>query len=149
MGLDCDFNAWNGSYSAFNRFRQFVAAASGASYPPHSEKIMAEYPIIRDGERDSGVHTQWWVLDDAKPFDPGVRLFLSHSDCDGEISWQDCIRVARGLLRIRPEAERLAADPEWEAVGRIAANGGYLACLDAFVAGCRAAMRAQKPLRFH
>ncbi len=40
MGLRCSHDAFHGAYSAFNRFRQFIAAAIGGSHPPH------EYPDV-------------------------------------------------------------------------------------------------------
>ena len=35
MGLDVSHDAFHGAYSAFNRLRQFVCAATGGSFPPH------------------------------------------------------------------------------------------------------------------
>lgn len=150
MGLDCSHDAFHGAYSAFNRLRQFVCAATGGSFPPHwmhdangdflkdergqiriRADIEADYFLCGDGfERE-----EW----------PGLYEFLTHSDCDGEISPEMCVKVADDLERLLPKMEAV----KWESHGHIAARGGFLEVVRKFIAGCRAAAATGEPLDFH
>ena len=131
MGLRCSHNAFCGSYAAFNRLRQFVAAATGGIFPPHTEP---ELP------------PDWYACGDDYPRSawPGLHAFLAHSDCEGELSPATCAAVADDLERLLPRMEAL----QWESRGHIAARGGFLAVVRAFIGGCRAAAAAGEPLTF-
>lgn len=135
MGLDTTHDAFHGAYSAFNRFRQFVLKSIGGSWPPHEDKTL-------DPER--------WYWDDEK-FDlrkhEGLWEFFTHSDCDGEISPEMCVKVADELESILPHIEELAKSED--ANGHIARDGGFVAVTHRFIAGCRLAAERNEPLEFH
>jgi hypothetical protein len=76
---------------------------------------------------------------------PGLYEFLAHSDCDGEISPEMCVKVADDLERLIPKMEEL----HWDSFGHIAARGGFIEVVRKFIAGCRAAAAANEPLDFH
>jgi hypothetical protein len=152
MGLDCSHDAFHGAYSAFNRLRQFVCAATGpdGSYPPH-------YQYTADGglqDGPNGLLLRRTDLDDnmfyigdeyGQESHPGLWEFLTHSDCDGEIAPEMCVKVADDLERLLPKMEAMT----WASHGHIAARGGFLEVVRKFIAGCRAAAAANEPLAFH
>ena len=149
MGLDCSHDAFHGAYSAFNTLRQCVNEATGGSTPPHWE-YGPRGGLIKHGNNPAKRKPE---LDDdfiyfgegytASDY-PGLREFLIHSDCDGEISPEMCEKVADDLEKILPLVEALG----WEAGGHIARGGGFVAVLQRFIAGCRAAAEANEPLIF-
>jgi len=147
MGLDCSHDAFHGAYSAFNSFRQAVAFAIGGSFPPHYKRD-EKGSFLRD-EADKLIRDT--SLDDESVYTgddytqekyPGLFEFLSHSDCDGEISPEMCKAVADDL---EPLLEKM---PD-ECFGHIARDGGYRQVLQRFIDGCRAAHAAGEPLDFH
>lgn len=147
MGLDCSHDAFHGAYSAFSRLRQCVAAASGGSYPPHY--VYGPNGQVQEDERgrlkrveglDDGMVYFGRDLDETS----GLRIFLEHSDCDGEIGPDDCLRVADELEPLLPRVEAMG----WLDCGHIGRDGGYVAVLKRFIAGCRAAHAAGEPLLF-
>lgn len=142
MGLGVSHGAFRGAYSAFNRLRQEVARAVGGSYPPHWEygpqgEIVGSLPALRDD----------WIYwaDDYTPEDhPGILEFLTHSDCDGEIPPEMCVKVADELEELLPRVAQLNS----VAAGHLANAGGYVEVLKKFIAGCREAAAANEPLEF-
>lgn len=133
MGLDCNFDAFHGSYSAFNRLRQFVAKSIGGSFPPHEDKSL---------------DTDYWYFPDNYTKDKykGFHEFFIHSDCDGEISPEMCKIVADELEAELPKMEELAKT--MESIGHIASRGGYIAVVEQFIDGCRMAHEENEPLIF-
>ena len=134
MGLDCSHDAFSGAYSAFNRLRREVARAMDGSWPPHSKFAI-------DGEVLS--EDKWYYgADYSEETHPGLFVFMAHSDCDGEISSEYCVKVADDLEALLPKIE------ERNAGGHLSRAGGYRGTLEKFIAGCRAAAAANEPLEF-
>lgn len=124
MGLDCTHGAWHGAYSAFNRLRSEICAACGGDWP----NMLAENPM--------------WTYDtEVVPMehDEGMKLFLGHSDCGGELSPAECIRVAAFLDWVGPKLADYGS--------------GHLpsprAAAARFAEGCRLAASKSEPLGFH
>lgn len=150
MGLDCSHDAFHGAYSAFNRFRKAVAEAVGGSYPPHFAKsqLTGEYVRDRYGSLvfDDTLDATMWYWDDeySAETNPGLYEFLCHSDCDGEISPEMCVKVAdelEALLPILDEMESTGGHlDKFETMGNVARQ---------FIAGCRAAADNNEPLEFY
>lgn len=152
MGLDCSHDAFHGAYSAFNRLRQFVCAATGpdGSYPPHY--VYGPGGSVQEGHngtllRKPGLDEDMWYIGD--DFDrethAGLWEFLTHSDCDGEIAPDMCAKVADDLEALLPAMEALG----WaEHGGHIERGGGYVATVKRFIAGCRDAAAKGEPLLF-
>jgi len=131
MGLDTSHDAFHGAYSAFNRFRQAVAAAMGGSWPPHKD------PKLKD--------TEWyWGRGFDEKTHPGLFVLMSHSDCDGVISPTDCELVANDLASLLPAIGEMGRGS-----GHVESQGGYGAVTRQFIAGCRAAHAAGEDLEFH
>ena len=150
MGLDCSHDAFHGAYSAFNRLRQEVARAIGGSFPPHWEfdengelKRDKNGLVVYDKDKEDGAW--YWGDGYSAETHPGLAEFMRHSDCDGEISPEMCVKVADDLESILPKIEALGST----AAGHIAARGGYVEVVRKFIAGCREAAAAGEPLDFH
>lgn len=129
MGLDCSHGAFSGAYGSFNRLRQEVCRAMGGSYPPHKNT-------------DLDFLSWYWGDGYREDTHPGLGIFLSHSDCDGEISAKDCLLVARDLEVI---AEKM---PDYGGGGHLERDGGYRAVARKFAEGCRLAHGANESLEF-
>lgn len=147
MGLDCSHDAFHGAYSAFNRLRQEVCYVTGGSFPPHwvrnedgSLKRDCHQLLIYDQTLDGKMIYFGDELDDKS----GMYCFLCHSDCDGEISPEMCVKVADDLEAILPKIEALAD----QGGGHIQYCGGFAEVLKKFIAGCRLAAHNNEPLLF-
>lgn len=147
MGLDTSHDAFHGAYSAFNRFRQVICRATGGSFPPHwlynddgSLKVDEHGLAIYNKDLDDKLIYFGGDLDD----ESGLYAFLMHSDCDGEISPEMCVKVADDLEKILPA---IAALPD-RGGGHIAARGGFAEVTRKFIAGCREAAKEGVPLEF-
>ena len=113
MGLDTSHDAFHGAYSAFNSLRQEVAHAIGGSYGPHwlrthHGEIARDkdgYPIRDETLNDAMFYVPDEITEDAFP---GLWEFLRHSDCDGEISPEMCMKVADDLDHCFPRCRRAA-----------------------------------------
>jgi len=137
MGLDCSHGAFNGAYSAFNRFRRAICAAIGGSWPPHD-------PAWRNPTGGTPGDDEWYYDDDAVPAEhmAGMLAIMEHSDCGGELTPEQCRNVS-GFLR-------------WAAPRMTGETGGHLiraglAMGDVairFAAGCDLAAAAGESLTF-
>lgn len=147
MGLDCSHNAWHGAYSAFMTWRRKIAEIVGIPlelmegfYSDDMNQIkLAEFAgpnaeaIIELVRRTCPI--KWSSL---KP-DP-LHALLYHSDCEGELSPDECASIATRLEDILPLL------PNGDAGGHI---GNWRDKTKAFIDGCRAAAAANEPLDFH
>ncbi len=133
MGLDTTHDAFHGAYSAFNRFRQAIAKAAGGSWPPHADPI--EYP-----------NPEQWYWDESYSEETHRGLFalMMHSDCEGEISPEDCVCVANDLETLLPALDEMGSGG-----GHLEREGGIGAVTRKFITGCRLAATENKPLGFH
>ena len=148
MGLDTSHDAFHGAYSAFNRFRQMICFVIGGSHPPHYEynddfsfkpEVAGLLPIRADLDENMVYFGQ--DLED----DSGLVELLLHSDYNGEISPEMCVKIADELEELLPKIESL---PDTSG-GHIKARGGYVGVTRKFIDGCRAAAAAGEPLIFH
>ncbi|WP_231489869.1 hypothetical protein [Pedobacter sp. Leaf170] len=88
MGLDTSHNAFHGAYSSFMRFRmQLLELVNGSD--------ISEF--------------EGYGLDATKPVstlnDGGLEILFNHSDCDGEISPEDCKKLAESLDAYIPKMD--------------------------------------------
>ncbi|MDG1949479.1 MAG: hypothetical protein P8J32_01495 [bacterium] len=79
MGLDTTHGCWNGAYSSFGAFRKELAEQIGIT--------LSDYQgfggnLLFDGLKH------------------GIISLLDHSDCDGELSPEECTSVAQGLQQV-------------------------------------------------
>lgn len=142
MGLDTTHDCWHGAYSAFSRWRNYVAKTAGyviakvtwddVGYP--ADTVMLEWHRYEA----KNYYGQW----DTLPDDPLIILIV-HSDCEGEIKPQHATILADRLEEILQDMEDEPAN------GHIAYHGGYRACTEQFIAGLRSAAVANEPVRFY
>lgn len=121
MGLDISHDTWHGAYSSFMRWRRKIAEIAG-------------YPEL-DKMYGFGGNIQWG----AYMQNPLTEL-LSHSDCDGEISYEDANKIADALEALLPKLAGL------DGGGHI---GDYTEKTKEFIAGCRLAYSLKENLDFH
>lgn len=129
MGLDVSHGDFSMAYSAFNRFRQAIAKAAGAQFPPHDDPSLDRSMI-------------YWP-DDFTERQPGLAAFLTHSDCDGEIDPETCVKIADEMTALLPNLEQMG-----DGGGHIARAGGLAEAARQFIAAARAAATAGEPLEF-
>jgi len=131
MGLNCSHGAFDGAYSAFNRFRQIVMKAAGGSWPPHEDKSLSNSKF-------------YWGEGYCEESHPGLAIFFSQSDCDGEISPGDCLLVVNDLEQLLDKIK----DLDTESWGHIEKQGGFYAVTKRFIDGCKRAHGLNEPLLF-
>lgn len=104
MGLDVSHECWSGPYSAFHRWRCWLAEQAG--YPPLD---LMEGFQIDESDRKAYVNAKYPDIGSPMPIPP-IRQFpfhsdplswlLFHSDCDGKIHWSLCKGIALRLAGI-------------------------------------------------
>ena len=150
MGLDTTHGCWHGAYSAFMRWREMIADVAGMPplelmegfYTPFGGR---ELPTLYHGDityfsgglkrLDKRLPIKWDCL---KP-DP-IHKLLNHSDCEGEIEWEDCVAIAERLDQLIPLL------PTGDAGGHI---GFWRSKTQTFADGLRLAARMKENVGFH
>lgn len=118
MGLDTSHDAWHGPYSSFNDFRKWLAIQIGIN--------LNEYA----GYGGNGTKDLQSIPHDIMPL-------LNHSDCDGELTPDECRLIAKGIKEI---LDKLPKDThEWS----------YYQMAIRFRKGCVKAANAKQNLEFH
>lgn len=126
MGLLVSHGAFNGSYTAFDRFRDAICQAIGGKWA-----------------KEHG-DPWYWGEGYSKESHPGLHAFLCHSDCDGELTALECALLADELEAILPELDKLGMG-----AGHIERDGGYAAIANRFIEACRLAHKQGESLVFH
>lgn len=121
MGLDTTHGAWNGAYSAFMRWRKKIAELCGLGDLSQFEGY--------DGIRP---------LSDIQ--DEGIRILLSHSDCDGELTPEECEKIASSLSLL------LAAPINIDDMGGHIGNFKFKT--ETFIRGCQIAVGRNENIVF-
>lgn len=116
MGLDTSHNAWHGPYSSFGDFRKNLAKHLGINL------------LEMEG---FGGDISFDTIDD------DVKILLDHSDCDGNISPDDCKKLAVRLREIMKTLPKPAGD--WNT---------YAHC-ERFAKGCELAASKNESIDFH
>lgn len=154
MGLDTSHNCWHGAYSAFMRWRREVAKLAGLPPLELMEGFFDEVSAINNpffethkAECSQGFNVnspesiwkrlpiKWEAL---KP--SALHILLYHSDCDGEIKWQDCNAIADALETVCVKMK------DEDAGGHI---GHWKAKTRQFVDGLRLAASNHENIEFH
>jgi len=82
MGLNCTHGCWDGPYSSFNRFREWVAKQIGIDL----DQML--------GFKKDGGGIPW------DNFDHPIIPLLNHSDCGGELTVEECDSISKGAIMI-------------------------------------------------
>ncbi|WP_032376698.1 hypothetical protein [Rhodococcoides fascians] len=88
MGLDLGRAQW--AYSGFNRFRTKLAGAEGINLDQMDGYAMVEFRYVKG--------LPW--TDESGNDVTVLRPFLDHSDCDGELTWEECAQVVDRIEEI-------------------------------------------------
>ena len=137
MGLDVSHDAWNGTYSAFNRLRQAICKAAGGSFPPHPKgaTLPDGQPMLPD---------MYYLDDEYEAAHPGLSAFLRSNDCGGvEFSPEVAAQIADDLEKLLPALAEMGDGGDY-----MAHRGGYYGATRRYTAGCRAAAAAGEPLTY-
>ena len=117
MGLNCTHGCYDGPYSYFNTFRKWVA-----------KQIFIDMDQMEGFAKDIPGASWDCVIHPIKPL-------LDHSDCDGELTPDDCRSVIEGaqmiLNRINPDS--------W---------GNFEIALKTFSNGCKKAIKNNETVYF-
>lgn len=152
MGLDISHDAWHGAYSAFMRWREKIAEVAG--YPPlvlmegfynpndHNPFTLLEYKYPKGDELDMSalrrIKAQLPIKWDNFKNVQLIHL-LTHSDCDGTLTYGQCKGIADELEALLP----LLPDED---------NGGHIGNwrekTQKFIDGCRLAYSKKEKLKF-
>lgn len=155
MGLDISHNTWHGSYGSFMTFREKIAEVSGV---PPLRLMEGFYEPLESAIRTGGGPATLWHgpmheffssaikhIDAQLPIkweslkENPLHELLYHSDCDGEIAWENCKGIADELTKILPLM------PEGIAPGHI---GDWRLKTQTFIDGCMRAYNAKENLTF-
>jgi len=119
MGLDTSHDCWHGAYSAFHRWRKEIAKHIGIpldlmeGFYNHCEISFEDFENLLISSKDE-TYPSWardlclGVTNDILPlkwesFKPNpLHYLLHHSDCDGNIPWSKCRKMANELEKIMP-----------------------------------------------
>lgn len=82
MGLNTTHNAWQGPYSSFNEFRKWLASKININL---DEYIGYMHP---DATKE------------ITSINHKIMSLLNHSDCDGELTPEECRQIAEGIEEI-------------------------------------------------
>lgn len=144
MGLDTTHNCWQGSYSAFSRWRDQLGEIAGYTF--HKNKWGQQLVDIDWGNVESIIGLD---LNGIWPFVPirpdgtpdALMILLAHSDCEGYIQSNMCEPLANRLEELLPELEKLEDDR-----GHI---GNWSDKTKQFIKGLRLASKGGERVGFH
>jgi hypothetical protein len=156
MGLDLTHDCWSGAYSAFMRWRTEIAKAAGL---PPLELMAGFYSPLRKPEDGRGLFAStptFYTTEETKQFFTALdallpisweclkpsplHILLHHSDCDGDIKWKDCGKIADELEKLLPNL------PKEDDPGHIR---NWREKTQQFIDGLRAAHKAKENVEFH
>jgi len=153
MGLDTSHGAWHGAYSAFMTWREKISEVAG--YPPlrlmegfydtnsTNPFSLLEYTYPNGDELDMyqirEIKKQLPIKWNNFKNTPLLYL-LTHSDCDGSLTYGQCKGIADELEKLLPLL------PDEDAGGHI---GNWRAKTQTFIDGCRLAYSKKEKLKFH
>lgn len=152
MGLDTTHNAWHGSYSSFNSFRERIAKHLGIPLL-FMEGFYEEGSIIGDplsmikiacqnnqfgaaGQLNKIRQVLPIKWESLKPM--AIHSLLHHSDCDGSLSPEECLGIAEDIKTIISEVENNNLDDSY-----------FINKLQKFESGCRLAHSMGESIEFH
>ena len=147
MGLRISHETWIGSYIAFMAWRKRIAQVAGL---PPLELMEGFYKPLETGmptlwtssppdrilqELDKNLPIKWECLRHSS-----LNLLLSHSDCDGKISWKYCKKIAdclELLIDLLPVEE-----------GEVGYSWNWIEKTEKFVKGLRLSYQNKEDLIF-
>jgi len=119
MGLDTTHDCWHGSYSSFATFRKRLAKSIGEDYENLLELGGSKTP---------------------EEVNHPITPLLFHSDCDGDLSVEECESIVKGIDMILENLEP-QEDDEY--------GYGFRGRLIQFKIGCEEAIDLGEEVGFH
>ena len=126
MGLDTSHDCWHGPYSAFMSFRTAIARLVGI-------------PNLREMEGFCDNGKPWTGFDENDP----MFVFLTHSDCDGEIGCEHQLELADRLEAL------VTALRTTDAIEMVHKCYSFADRAQQFADGLRRAHALGEPVNFH
>lgn len=101
MGLNTVPEAWYGSYSGFNRWRNRIAQMAGYELYVFSDPTISfEFPTIpKEHEDNIPAGCTYGDWGDVEPPDALYYLFF-HSDCEGILTPKACLGIFQRLVEV-------------------------------------------------
>ena len=182
MGLDTTHDAWHGGYGMFHAWRTWIAKQEGIplglmqgfyawQWDDDDDKL---YPTKFQPLWELGGDNRYFeTLKAVENFGGGIPWsviksklvpLLTHSDCDGEIPWEGCDRLADALEMIVEDVKDdfkapiyakgvpNSGEKLWEKWDDSRAKGTYDGMVPAtrrFIKGLRLAAQSKENLGFH
>lgn len=110
MGLHVSHDCFSAGYGKFQHFRRAIAQVVGVPlevmegyYDRDEWMVCAESPM---GKEMLARRIEWFPVSWAAWEDDPITLLLNHSDCEGELRWQDAVAIAERLEEIAPQIVR-------------------------------------------
>jgi hypothetical protein len=162
MGLDTSHDAWHGPYSMFNRWRTWLASQLGIPlclmegfYDPEMGSFgnpfsLIEYKFPKGDELELSsirelkkqLPLKW------ESFKPSpLHELLYHSDCDGEISYGKCGKIAKALKELLATIKNDNAESRSPETERGCYDGMFKAT-ERFMKGCELAYSKKEVMEF-
>ncbi len=133
MGLDTSHDAWHGAYSAFNRWRNYLARAAGYEL---LHDAGYEYPAFINWDEITPQNIEGvWLTTPEEP----LLVIFAHSDCEGQIYPDQAGPLADRLEELLP---KLTATEDGGHIGSVAK------VTERFINGLRAAVKDNEPVVF-
>jgi len=165
MGLDTSHDCFHGPYSQFTRWRCWLAEQIG--FPLMLMDGFCEFSISKiDRDVDETLKLLPWttggcairaVVNAARGVLPikwevltndPVYILINHSDCDGEIRWEDCAEIAKRLTEIADKFNGVDLEHKAPGVER-GIYDGMVPATRRFATGLMRAYEEKKNVEFH
>jgi len=131
MGLATSHGCYNGSCGSFNHWRAWVADQIGFALNEYGQGYCGDKPCV-----------PWSLI--CHPLVP----LLNHSDCEGELKWEDCGPLADTLTDIirKTDPEKIENNPT---MGQWSENTKHMVNLtQKFANGCKLAYENKENVIF-
>ena len=161
MGLDTTHDAWHGGYGSFHNWRTWLAEQIGiplelmeAFYEEKGTNnpfVLLDYKFPKGDELEMSSIRRFRKMLPLKwsAFRPcALHTLLHHSDCDGEIAWEDCGEIAKELKELLTQIENDNANSKAPEIERGNYDGMYKAT-ERFMKGCELAFSKKENIEFH
>ena len=151
MGLDISHDCWHGAYSAFHRLRLKIAEVALIPLPLMAgflcpDDVCEKYKYDRiiassyELEKFDYLPIQWESLKK----DP-LHLLLHHSDCNGDIKWKNCLKIAERLEELLLVNEPYMPNMD----GDLYPGYSYREAVSQFIKGLKLAYELKENVEFH
>ena len=121
MGIDFSHCEAHWAYRGFNRARAKLAAEVGIILDlmeGFADRTFGALHHFKEVHPDISTRMLGWIPEEAlswKHIKDDIVILLNHSDCDGEITAEECLKVAPRLRHLVEDWHEDDFDDSWEA----------------------------------